>query len=154
VALGADVYKVKPISREWLIATLRALTANAEQPRVLLVDDEEMSRYLLRQLIDTTAWCVSEAASGLEGVRKARGEHPNVIFLDLHLPGLDGYGVLEQLRADPVTQGIPVIVNSAKLLSPGEEQWLRARATAIIAKSALSRETVAALLDEVRSTIR
>jgi hypothetical protein len=53
-----------------------------------------------------------------------------------------------------VTLGIPVIVNSAKLLGPGEEQWLRARATAIITKSALSRETVAGLLDKVRSTIR
>jgi signal transduction histidine kinase/DNA-binding response OmpR family regulator len=149
LALGADVYKVKPISAEWLVATLRALTSSDVQPRALVVDDDEMSRYLLKQLIDTTAWFVSEAATGLEGVRKAQEERPQVIFLDVNLPGLDGYSVLEQLRADPITRGIPVIVNSAKLFSRSEKEWLDARAATVIAKNELSRETVAALLDEV-----
>lgn len=123
------------------------------QPRVLIIDDEEVSRYVLRQLIDVTSWLISEAATGLDGVRKAQEEEPQVIFLDLNLPGLDGYGVLEQLRADPLTQNIPLIVCSSKLFNASEEEWLRARATTVIAKNALSRETVAALLDEVRRTI-
>jgi len=154
LALGADVYKMKPISAEWLVATLRVLTSSTIQPRILIIDDEEMSRYVLSQLIDLKTWSISEAATGLEGVRKAQEERPSVIFLDLNLPGLDGYGVLEQLRADPATKNIPIIINSAKLLSPNEAEWLRARATAIIAKSALSRETVAAILHDVQETIR
>jgi len=121
---------------------------------ILIIDDEEMSRYVLSQLIDLKTWSISEAATGLEGVRKAQEERPSVIFLDLNLPGLDGYGILEQLRADPATKNIPIIINSAKLLSPNEAEWLRARATAIIAKSALSRETVAAILHDVQETIR
>jgi DNA-binding response OmpR family regulator len=154
LALGADVYKVKPISAEWLLATLRALTSRTAPPRVLIIDDEEMSRYLLSQFIDATTWLISEAATGLEGVRKAQEEQPAVIFLDLHLPGLDGYGILEQLRAGPRTKSIPMIITSAKLLSPNEDAWLRARATTVIAKNALSRETVAAVLYDVRKQRR
>ena len=148
LALGADVYTLKPISSEWLLTTLHTLTADTAQPQILIIDDEEMSRYVLRQYIDATTWSIAEAATGLEGVRKAQESKPRVIFLDLNLPGLDGYGVLEQLRADPVTTSIPIIVNSSKVLSPDEEVWLRDRATAIIAKSALSRETVSALLEQ------
>ena len=153
-ALGADVYKAKPISAEWLLATLRALTSQTVQLCVLIIDDDEMSRYLLSQFIDTTTWLISEAATGLEGVRKAQEEQPAVIFLDLNLPGLDGYDILEQLRADPLTKSIPIVISSAKLLSPDEEAWLRVRATTIIAKSALSRETVAAVLYDVRKQRR
>jgi DNA-binding response OmpR family regulator len=154
LALGADVYKVKPISAEWLLATLRALTSRTAPPRVLIIDDEEMSRYLLSQFIDATTWLISEAATGLEGVRKAQEEQPAVIFLDLNLPGLDGYEILVQLRTDPLTKSIPIVIHSAKLLSPHEEAWLRARATTVIAKNALSRETVATVLDDVRKQRR
>ncbi|MDQ4137177.1 MAG: ATP-binding protein, partial [Pseudomonadota bacterium] len=114
--------------------------------RVLVIDDEEAFRYVLRQLIGG-GYEIIEAADGADGLRKARDEHPDAIILDLHMPVLDGYAVLDALAADPDTRRIAVAVSTSSVLGPDQRQRL-AGARAILPKSSLSREAVSRFLRE------
>jgi signal transduction histidine kinase/CheY-like chemotaxis protein len=106
--------------------------------KVLIVDDNEVSRYLLRGLLADTHFEVIEAASGEEGLRLAARERPQAIFLDLNMPGLDGFEVLTALRAELATRHIPVIIHTAKVLEERERQ--RLAGAAVLSKEAPSRE--------------
>jgi signal transduction histidine kinase/CheY-like chemotaxis protein len=149
LALGADAYKMKPATREWLLAELARLTVQQHEPRILIIDDEEVSRYILKQYLNGTICTISEASSGTEGLQKAREERPQVIFLDLTMPEGDGRVVLEKLTTDPATQDIPVIINTNKTLSEDELAWFHSRARAVLSKSALSREIVVELVQTI-----
>jgi len=114
--------------------------------RVLIIDDEEIARYVLTQCLASTPYVVGEAATGMEGLRRAREDRPQVIFPDLNMPGVDGYAVLEQLTADPATRDIPVVTCTSKKLTLSERARLAAQAAGFLAKDVLSRETVTAAL--------
>jgi signal transduction histidine kinase/CheY-like chemotaxis protein len=141
-ALGADAYAIKPITRAWLLGELQQRTGQSPWPHVLVIDDEEMARYIFKQFLAGAPYFVDEAASGSEGVQRARSDRPQVIVLDLLMPGMDGYEVLRRLQADPVTQGIPVIIVTSRVLTPAEQTQLAGQTTAILAKGTLSREKV------------
>jgi len=81
---------------------------------------------------------VLEAVGGGDGLARARQEHPQVIFLDLVMPGLSGYEVLDQLKADPGTRGIPVIIHTSKMLSEEERDELMRMCTVIVSKDTSS----------------
>jgi two-component system phosphate regulon response regulator PhoB len=85
--------------------------------RVLVVDDEEEILELLRYNLEKQGYRVQCAASGEEAVRMARAELPDLIVLDLMLPGMDGMEVSRRLKRDPLTQAVPIIMLTAK----GEE---------------------------------
>lgn len=103
--------------------------------RILLIDDDEIYRYLCRDILSESGWEVLEANNGVNGVRLAIEKHPTVILLDLLMPGLDGFQVLEQLKARPETSGIPVIINSTRMVDSAEEAILRKGATAVLRKA-------------------
>ena len=145
-ALGADAYVLKPVERNWLLAELARLTSHDSVPRVLIIDDEEIARYVLSQCLAGTPYLISEAATGLEGVRRAREERPQIIFLDLSMPDIDGYKVLDQLKSNSTTNGIPVVISTSKVLTPDERAELATQATAVLTKDTLSRETVIATI--------
>jgi CheY-like chemotaxis protein len=79
-------------------------------PRVLVVDDDATARDLLRRTLAREGFAVTTAASGEEGLRLARELHPDAITLDVMMPGLDGWAVLREIKADPEIADIPVIV--------------------------------------------
>ncbi len=81
---------------------------------VLLVDDEDVLRKVMRDLLTRDGYQVVEAGTGLEALDQVDRHAPDVIVLDLNLPGLDGYSVLKELRTRPATSRIPVIVLTAK----------------------------------------
>jgi CheY-like chemotaxis protein len=87
-----------------------------------------------------TPYPVHAVAAGVEGLRWARERRPQAIFLDLLMPGMNGFEVLEQLKADPATHSIPVIVVTSKKLNPAEEQQLARQAQAVLSKAALSQK--------------
>jgi CheY-like chemotaxis protein/anti-sigma regulatory factor (Ser/Thr protein kinase) len=147
LALGADAYLVKPISRQKLVQTLTRLIAPDRVKRVLVVDDEEISRYLLSQHLLAPNHLVSEAATGSDALRLARAEPPDLICLDLLMPDLDGFEVLRELKSDPETREIPVIVVTSKSLSEEERQMLRSFGTSIVAKDSVSRESALAAVE-------
>jgi type II secretory ATPase GspE/PulE/Tfp pilus assembly ATPase PilB-like protein/ActR/RegA family two-component response regulator len=82
--------------------------------KVLLVDDEDALRRVMRDLLEREGYIVSEARDGVQALDQVDRTGPDVIVLDLNLPGLDGYGVLSHLRSRPATADIPVVVLTAK----------------------------------------
>jgi len=81
---------------------------------VLLVDDEDQLRRVMKDLLERDGYVVHEARDGVQALDQVDRVAPDIIVLDLNLPGLDGYAVLSQLRSRPTTQGIPVVVLTAK----------------------------------------
>ena len=123
---------------------------------VLIIDDNEIDRYVLRGLLSDADLEVVEAPNGAEGLRRAKGRRPAVIFLDLAMPGLSGFDVLERLREDDATRDVPVVVITGKILDPDERRRLDAAGAALLPKSSYSRDDAAhvvrtALRDALRS---
>ena len=110
--------------------------------RVLIIDDNEIERYALRQFLSTSRYEVIEATGGYEGLRLARQAHPDVIFLDLMMPDVHGFEVLKMLKAIEDTRRIPVVVFTSQRLESAEERERAAGADALLMKSDLSRDTV------------
>jgi DNA-binding response OmpR family regulator len=81
---------------------------------VLLVEDEDQLRRVMKDLLEREGYIVAEAQDGVQALDQVDRFNPDVIILDLNLPGLDGYGVLSQLRSRPATRDIPVVVLTAK----------------------------------------
>jgi DNA-binding response OmpR family regulator len=81
---------------------------------VLVIDDEAPIRLLCRVNLEAEGMQVAEAADGPSGLEKARTNRPDVILLDVMMPGLDGWRVAEQLVDDPATQGIPIVFLTAR----------------------------------------
>jgi type II secretory ATPase GspE/PulE/Tfp pilus assembly ATPase PilB-like protein/ActR/RegA family two-component response regulator len=84
------------------------------QHKVLLVDDEDQLRRVMKDLLEREGYLVAEARDGVQALDQVDKFGPDVVVLDLNLPGLDGYGVLSHLRSRPATVGLPVIVLTAK----------------------------------------
>lgn len=84
--------------------------------RVLLIEDNVVNAELLRRRLERRGYLVSEATSAERGIERARADAPDLILLDLHLPGLDGLSALKVLKGEPGTFLIPVIVITADTL--------------------------------------
>ena len=149
-ALGADAFALKPVARDWLLAQLTAYSATAESRRLLVIDDDEVARYLFRNLLRDTSFVVSEAASGAEGVEMARLHKPDVIVCDMRLPGMSGLEIMGLLEDHVTTRGIPVIMTTAKKLSADEHRNLERRGITVLPKESLAHGDAAA---ELRRTI-
>jgi signal transduction histidine kinase/CheY-like chemotaxis protein len=143
LALGADGFHSKPIDRIWLLQQLQQVANRDNRPHVLIVDDDEVARYLLKGLLAQTGFRMAEAKGGNEGLRHARQYKPDLIILDLGMPDLSGFEVLLNLKQDPETSKIPVIIHTSKVLDAGERVMLE-DAVDIISKNAQSRELVMA----------
>lgn len=137
--LGADAFRPKPIDRDWLLASLDRLIRERPAEKLLIIDDDEVSRYLLRGLLATTRFGLLEASNVQEGMLLARQDKPRAIFLDLSMPGTDGFRVLELLKEDCQTHDIPVIIHTSKRSSEADRASLE-RAAAVLPKEAKSRE--------------
>lgn len=116
--------------------------------RVLIIDDDEIERYALRQALGLPAETVSEAPTGQEGLAQAREERPDLVFLDLAMPGMEGVDVLAELRADPALRDTPVIIFTSRDLDADDRRRL-VSADAILFKSALSREIITKTMAQV-----
>jgi type II secretory ATPase GspE/PulE/Tfp pilus assembly ATPase PilB-like protein/CheY-like chemotaxis protein len=82
--------------------------------KVLLVEDEEQLRRVMKDLLERDGYVVAEARDGVQALDEVDRHAPDIIVLDLNLPAMDGYSVLQQLRSRPATRGIPVMVLTAK----------------------------------------
>jgi CheY-like chemotaxis protein len=142
LALGADAYAMKPIDRGWLLRTLGRLGGRGRAPRALIVDDDATARYVLRQALRGSVAGVVEAEGGEDGVRLARAERPDIVFLDLVMPDLAGEVVLETLKADPTTRDIPVVIVTSRRLDAVALERLGGLAAGILDKQRVSVETV------------
>ena len=140
-ALGADEFFVKPLDQEWMVRKLQQLAKRSGPIRtILVVDDDEVARYMLRRQLADTEYRIIEAANGAEGLRLAQAARPQVIFLDFVLPGTNTFDLLDDLKSNPVTRNIPVIIHTSKSLADEEKLRLSQQAAAILPKQSLSRE--------------
>jgi CheY-like chemotaxis protein len=148
IALGADAYLVKPVDRQRLVQQISSMTRTEVMRRVLIVDDEEISRYLIRQSLASPNVEVMEAATGAEALSLALSDSPEAICLDLRMPDQDGEEVLRRLKSDPQTCGIPVFVVTSKALGAVERERLLEMAAGVISKESLSRERILPRVEE------
>jgi signal transduction histidine kinase/DNA-binding response OmpR family regulator len=150
-ALGADEFWLKPLDQDKLVRKLRDLIDGTGSPRVLVIDDDETSRYLVRKHLQDTPYALLEAASGAEGLTMTHELHPHVILLDFLLEDVTAFDVLDELKADPRTRGIPVIVVTSLVLGEQTRARLLEQADAVISKQHLSRELA---LSRIRDALR
>ncbi|CAN5352122.1 MAG: response regulator [Pyrinomonadaceae bacterium] len=87
--------------------------ANGNDPTVLVVEDFEDNRFMMRRLLEMSGYRVIEAVNGQEAIESAQREHPDLILMDLSLPLLDGLSATRRIRAQPNLRQVPIIAVSA-----------------------------------------
>lgn len=147
IALAASGYLVKPFPMEMLIASIRRHLPAPEGARVLVADDDDVFRTALAETLRAELRCaVDEAASGEEALAKVRARIPDLVILDLLMPGTDGFAVLDTLRARSETAALPVLVVTDKDLTPRDKEHLRYGMARVLTKAEYSRERLVALI--------
>ena len=116
--------------------------------RILIIDDDETARYTLGTFASRPGTQLFEAENGLAGIEVARREKPDLIMLDLMMPGIGGHEVLERLKDDPETAAIPVVMITSRFINEDERHQILGRASKVIYKGDLSRELVTGVIDE------
>jgi CheY-like chemotaxis protein len=147
-ALGAVDLLTKPIDNEALARALDRY-CKVEDPKILVVDDDPATRDVLRRTLVKAGWRIAEAASGpafLDALERCR---PAVVLLDLMMPSMDGFEVLEVMRQRDEWRDIPVVVVTAKDLSDKEAEWLQARVERVFQKGAYDRARLTQLVGEM-----
>ena len=114
--------------------------------RILVVDDQEDNRRILRDLLTSAAFEVIEATTGEDAVTLAEARTPDLILMDIQLPGIDGYEATRRIKAVPALRAIPLIVVTSYALSGDDVKALAAGADAYVSKPFSPR----ALLAKVR----
>lgn len=136
---------------EGLLSALSRVTSE-RFPRVAIVDDTPDARRLIRRILQSQGdYTLFEASNGSEAITLARRELPDLIILDLMMPEVDGFSVLDALKADPQTAPIPVIVVTAKELTPQEKVRLQGRIYKLMQKGEFMNDE---LMDEVRALVK
>jgi CheY-like chemotaxis protein len=138
--LGASGFLRKPVDPQTFRNEVNRLTAAQPPNGILIIDDNDRDRYLLKHWLRDINAVVIEASSGMEGLAKAREEKPKVIFLDLAMPEMSGFEVLERLKSDPLTSSIAVIVNTSMRLDNADRERLNRHAAAVMSKENLGHE--------------
>jgi signal transduction histidine kinase/DNA-binding response OmpR family regulator len=146
--LGAADYMVKPVDRERLAAVLRGIVGRGG--KVLVVDDDDILRRGLVQVLEREGWKAREADNGRQGLACLQESPPDVIVLDLMMPEMDGFEVIEQLRHHPKWRDIPVVVVTAKDLTDEDRRRLNGGVERILQKDAPTRDE---MLHEVSATL-
>lgn len=149
-ALGADGFLIKPVDRLPLLCKLNTLIEQGKTQKLLLIDDDSASRYVVKQWLVKTMLQILEAASGQEGLVLAENEQPTAILLDLEMPEVSGFDVIDRLKRNPMTQSIPVIIHSAKQLDAETQMALAKQSIAIVSKE-VSQAASAQLRDALAS---
>jgi threonine synthase len=140
-----------PKEEEGLLAALSRVAPD-RFPHVAIIDDTAEARRLIRRILQSQGnFVISEASDGKKGLVLIKSERPDLVVLDLMMPEMDGFSVLEALKADPDTADIPVIVSTAKELTEEEKGRLKGQIQSLMQKGDFMSDD---FLDEVRSIIR
>ena len=146
-ALGAAEYLVKPIGKDQLLAALYRAAAIPERPHtVVAIDDDPLAIELVRASLEPEGWTVLGAATGQEGLALIRERQPSAVLLDLLMPGMDGFEVVEALRADPDTKSVPVVILTSKSMTQQDKERLQGRITYVARKTEFDLSGLASLL--------
>jgi len=111
--------------------------------RILVIEDHEDNRRILRYLLTSAGYEVFEAITGEEGVASAEAQRPDLILMDIQLPGLDGYEATRRIKANPDLRRIPIIVVTSYALSGDDVKALAAGCDAYVTKPFNPRQLLA-----------
>ena len=158
MALGASDYMTKPIDRHRLIALLHKYQQRQEDSSpdqgpvesILIVEDDPATRELLKRVLEHQGWKTFVAENGRRGLEAIAAHPPDLILLDLMMPEMDGFEFLNALKQYPLWRSIPVVVMTAKDITPQEYLQLKGSVQTILQKQGLSFER---LCTEIRTMI-
>jgi threonine synthase len=140
-----------PQEEDGLLAALNRVAPD-RFPHIAIIDDTPEARRLIRRILQSQGnFVISEAADGKMGLELIRSKHPDLVVLDLMMPEMDGFSVLDALKSDPDTSDIPVIVSTAKELTEEEKSRLKGQIQSLMQKGDFMSDD---FLDEVRTIIR
>jgi CheY-like chemotaxis protein/anti-sigma regulatory factor (Ser/Thr protein kinase) len=138
MALGALDYFVKPVHARELIARLSQFHfergTDQQEMRVLVVDDEPANREYLTRILEPEGFTVTTADGGRSGIQLARSGRPDLVLLDLMMPDVTGFDVVEALRADEATRAIPIMVLTAKDLTEADKGQLNGHVATVLSR--------------------
>ncbi len=147
--LGAVDYLSKPVDKKQLLTSIEAILS--PQDKVLVIDDDQDTVHLLEDTLGSSGFSVISARDGRQGLALAREAMPNLVLLDLKLPGLDGYEILTQLKRDEATRNIPVIIMTGSVT---DEEVKREKVLALGATQFLTKPFVLGdLVGEIRRVL-
>ncbi len=135
---GINLFLPKPLEREALLRALRQFTAQTGTRRLLLVDDNDVSRYILRELLHQPWLEIDEASNGTQALAAIEKSIPDAIILDLLMPDIGGIEILRQLRASAATEKLPVLIYTSKPLNETERALLESWSARVVRKEDVS----------------
>ncbi|HLQ15617.1 MAG TPA: response regulator [Candidatus Eisenbacteria bacterium] len=152
-ALGALDYFVKPVAAQDLIARLGKFTfttkVKSREVRVLVVDDESANRDWLAGILEPAGFGVISASGGAEAIELARSRKPDLVLLDLLMPEVTGFDVVEALRSDEATRQIPIMVLTSKDLTKADKRHLNGQVSTILRRGSTGATDLLVLLRDV-----
>lgn len=153
IALGAIDYFVKPVDGSLLVRRLnqlaRQISRQADHINVLVVDDEPANRDWLRATLEPAGFSVTAAAGGQEAIELARGTPPDLVVLDLMMPEVSGFDVVEALRADVSTRETPIMVLTAANLTEADRRLLNGRVSQVLKRGTVGASDLVGLLKRI-----
>ena len=154
-SMGAKEWFVKPVERDEFIEALNHVCGLAEKTclTVLVVDDDPGTVEVLAAHMESAGYVVLKAYGGLQGIELAIQNNPDAIILDLMMPQVNGFEFVNRLRENPETEKIPVMIHSAKDLTPEERRLLRSQVQ-IISSKAAGRKSFLGELEKLAGQVR
>ncbi|MBN2506008.1 MAG: response regulator, partial [Verrucomicrobia bacterium] len=150
-AMGVADYLQKPIDRDRLVAVLRKHRRLDPPVQVLVVEDDPHMRDMLRRMLERDDWRVAEAENGLVALEQISRSLPSLIVLDLMMPVMDGFQMVAELQKHETWRRIPIVIVSAKELTPDDRRRLQGHVRAILQKGSFRRSD---LMREIQHTVR
>jgi CheY-like chemotaxis protein len=147
-ALGASDYLTKPIDRERLAASVQRYRVGEHS--VLVVEDDDDTREMMARTLTGDGWTVRQAGNGRLALESVREVVPDLILLDLMMPEMDGFEFIAHLRETESWRRIPVVVLTARDMTPDDQLRLQGNVRRVLRKASFSREE---LVGEIRAAI-
>jgi signal transduction histidine kinase/DNA-binding response OmpR family regulator len=153
MALGALDYFVKPVAAQDLISRLAMFNirgkAKSGDVEVLVVDDEAANREWLKNILEPAGFKVIEATGGAAAIELAKGRRPDLLLLDLMMPNVSGFDVVDAIRSDEATRQIPIMVLTAKDLTRADKLNLNGQVSTILRRGSTRGSDLLVVLREV-----
>ncbi len=154
-ALGASGYLTKPIDRQLLVKMLSRYQSKSRDGgfsgQVLVIEDDPDTREVMARTLEKEGWDVDEAENGLAGLQVLQNSIPDIILLDLMMPEMDGFQFVSEIQHEPLWRNIPIVVVTAKNLTPEDRKQLDGVVEDVLTKHAYNRDE---LLEEINKIVK
>lgn len=155
-SLGAAEYLMKPIDRVRFLDTVNSCMSHernkGNSKKILIVDDDEKAVKFMSAVLEDAGFDVLKAYSGNAGINLAIHNNPDLMILDLMMPDISGFDVIEKLRTHPTAKGIPIVVCSAKDITPEDKKVLNGHILALVKKGIHTNEDLLAAIKKIEAS--